>query len=325
MIRNSERRRTGRAGFTLIEVLVVLFIIGILVTLSTAAAVRLMAASYTSTTRTTMQRANGRLQQQMAYIIDLARKEKIPRSSDPGYTTTVNDAYSMSKDISGNSSTERARVIHIKFRLQQYFPMTFTEALSPKSGYPPVSGYISFLNGYGITSGNAVIQPHESAICLYMILRYGPETTGEDDLGLNASSKPFGGAPGLVDAWGNPLFFCRWPVGDPTANFVSPVNPSGFQPGMNDPVDPKGQLTVASWLNSTSYSSASAGFAFLCHPLPPRSQTGGPQSVNLTPVIVSSGADKTLGLSIDPTNAPLAVSPAGNQAANDNIYTTYIK
>jgi prepilin-type N-terminal cleavage/methylation domain-containing protein len=341
MTRISARIRTGRAGFTMIELLVVLTIIVILVALSAAAAFRFLASSYTSTTRTTITRFNSRLQAQYAAIIDRARKERIPTSSDAGYKNIVNDAYSMSKDSSNNISTERARVIHVKFRLQQYFPMAFTEVLQPMSGYPPIPSYVNFLSNNGIPTGPLSASPsnNESAICLYMILRYGPDTTGEDDLGLGASSKllstPVGQAPGLIDTWGRALTFCRWPIGDTTTvppTFISPVNPNGASPGYNDPADPKGQLTVGTWLTAPGYN-GKTGFATLVHLLPdrfpnnvqPQSQ---PRSLNLAPVIASSGADGNLGLSIDPNNSPFMVlppPPGRSSTANDNVYSFEIK
>ncbi len=330
MIRSSTGRRTGRAAFTLIEMLVVIFIIGILVTLSTAAAVRFLGASYTSATRTTVQRANSRLQQQLAYVLDQGRQETIPSA-----------AYNLSKDGTGNQNNERARVIHLKFKMQQYFPTTFTEALSPASGYAAVPNYKTFLNQLGFTgSVSSPAPPEESAVCLYMILRFGPNTSAEEDVGLSAAAKTLGSkvnnAQGMVDAWGRPLVLCRWPVGA-SGSFISPVNMTGPQAfsatgGVSqDPLDPKGWLTGDTTKNSWLATLNAKNFQTICHPLPGRTggtSSGAPQSINLTPVIVSSGADGQLGLSFDPFDPLFAGNPftVSNQVqANDNIYSTYVK
>jgi prepilin-type N-terminal cleavage/methylation domain-containing protein len=351
MIGTSAGRRPGRAGFTVLEILVVLTIIAILVALSTAAAVRLLASSYSSTTRTTIQRANSRLQQQMAYILDQARTDKIPGGSP---------ASALSIDAGNNTNRERTRVIHMKFRMQQYFPTTFAEALYPASGYPAVQGYVTYLANFGITTttvpnGNTPAQQYqsrdvngvwvynfESAVCLYMILRYGPNSAGEDELGLSGATKNVNNMPALMDAWGNPLIFCRWPVGDPTNNFISPVNPMGAvsssaispstgQPyGFVDPVDPKGLLSAKNWVGTAGWTS----FQKVCHLLPSNFNL----SVNLTPVIFSAGPDGNVGLSTDPNDPtfgfpgqplrvqpPVVPIPPPPTYANDNIYSTFIQ
>ncbi len=173
-----------------------------------------------------------------------------------------------------------------------------------------------------------------------MILRYGPNTTVDDDLGFGSSStkslSKVGGATGLVDGWGNPFVFCRWPVGA-NGTFFSPVNTSGPMPFTNglsqDPLDPKGWLTGSdtranNWLTGAP----AAKFQALCHPLPPRGAGNKPQSINLTPVIVSSGPDGVLGLSFDPRDpnfpgCPFTdlTKPGTISNSTDNIYSTYIK
>jgi prepilin-type N-terminal cleavage/methylation domain-containing protein len=322
MRRSINARRTGRAGFTLIELLVVLAIIVTLVALTTAAAVRFMGSQYVSNTRTAISRLDSRLQQQLAKFLDDARKE---------------GPSNVAQQLSGGS-LERARVIHMKLKMQQYFPTTFAEALSPGNGngYGAVPGYVSYLAQYGINSATnpagTPAQKHESGACLYMILRYGTDTVSEEDAGLNAATKNINNVPVLVDGWSNPLVFCRWPVGAPVS-FASPVNPQGVQSGFVDPLDPKGLLNTPSWLNTANGSA----FQALCHPLPPRGSRNAPaSSVNLAPVIASSGADGQLGLFVDPNDPnfvpprfnpagfpgfPLTEITPGNQSqANDNLY-----
>jgi hypothetical protein len=154
--------------------------------------------------------------------------------------------------------------------------------------------------------------------------------------------------PAFVDAWGNPLVFCRWPIGNPNPNpptqpgssFVSLINPGGAQPGFNDPLDPRGMLTGDSsvsggWLGvPPTFTTSSTTFQQLCHPLPGRVLQSA-YSVNLTPVIVSCGQDGNLGLFYDPNDPnynpanyngpgfPFFFPIPGSSAASDNIYSTY--
>jgi prepilin-type N-terminal cleavage/methylation domain-containing protein len=309
-MRQNQVRGTGRPArpaFTLIELLVVISIIAILMTLSAAAAFKVLSSQYSKITRDLITRIDSRLKAQNSFVLNRIA------ISVPVTTT----ASSMS-----NGDANRAKVIHIKFLAKQWFPMTFAEALSGGGpGYPAKPAYVSYLAQYGITTGNTPALPHESAACLYMILQHGPETAGEEDLGLTANTKVINGIPCLVDAWGQPLVFCRWPTGDLGAGGtgVSPVNPAGAQAGPPyvDPVDPQGLLAAQSWL-----SSAGAGmFLSALHPLPPRQKVGSTTrttgaSLNLSPVIVSSGPDKQLGL--DPLTLQLPNPDLG--LANDNLY-----
>jgi hypothetical protein len=355
MIATRAGRRAGRAAFTVLELLVVIFIIVILVTLSVAATVRLLGTSYTATTRTTIQRASSALQQRLSDALDKARKEAIPSGGT---------AMTLSTDAGGNPNADRARVIHMKLRMQQYFPTTFSEALWPANGnaganYQAVQGYITYLAKFNITQKTVPagtraqqyltrdmspqlgpgpwVYNFESAVCLYMILRYGSNASGEDEIGLSGATKNVNGLPMIADAWGNPLVFCRWPIGDPKQNFSSPVNPNGAvvsssqssgSPPFVDPLDPKGLLSANNWVGTANWKT----FQTLCHLLPSAPNT----SVNLTPVIFSAGADGNVGLSTDPNDPnfpfpgqPLTVLCPGavsnpNYSA-DNIYSTYTR
>ncbi len=293
-----QAARPRRAGFTLIELLVVISIIAVLMALSAAAYLRVSGTAQKSTTKTTMQRLDSRLRQQTAFFSDRGRESAVPPT--------------VLQNLAGNDR-ERARAIWMKLQFRQTFPTTFAEALSPSPGYiAPRDGYVKHLAQYGITSGTAGAPlPHESAACLYMILRYGPETTGEDDTSMAGATKVVGGIPVLVDAWGNPLLFCRWPTGDPTTG-VSPINPQGWQSGFKDPLDPRGTLSSKAWINAYGTNFANAvGY------VPNNTPQG--QSLNLTPVIVSAGPDKVFGVNL----LTLQIAP-GNQA-NDNIYSTDLR
>ena len=61
--------------------------------------------------------------------------------------------------------------------------------------------------------------------------------------------------------------------------------------------------------------------------MPLRGKGNSPQSVNLTPVIISCGPDGNLGLICDPNSGVYPGNPLAHNAtpsfANDNIYSTY--
>jgi prepilin-type N-terminal cleavage/methylation domain-containing protein len=285
--------RPGRRGFTLIELLVVVSILALLTALTAGAAIRFRAARATANTRTLLTRLDSRLRQQTAYVADRARRE-----TPPGAVLSL-----------AGGDPGRSKVIWQKLRFKQFFPTSFAEALDPAGGYvPPLPAYVNYLTEYGITGGSGTPAAHESAACLYMILRYGPESAGEDELGTGGAVKTVNGIPVLVDSWGNPLAFCRWPVGD-TGNGVSPANPQGYQAGFNDPADPRGLLAAPSWLSSPQ----GAQFQAVCHPL----RNGG--TLDLSPLIVSAGPDGQLGL----VTATLGVTNPGQ--ANDNLYSNSLR
>jgi prepilin-type N-terminal cleavage/methylation domain-containing protein len=302
-MRNLETRREARPirpGFTLIELLVVLAIVAVLITLGAAAAYKVLGSQSTKITRDLISRLDSRLRQQSAKCQDEARLDT------PGAQVL---------QLMAGGDMQRAKVIMAKLKLKQWFPTTFAEALNgPGAGYPAKPAYQAYLAQYGITGGTSPPQPHESAACLLMILQHGAETAGENDLGLTANTKIIGGVPCLVDAWGQPLVFCRWPVGDLATGGtgVSPVNPSGAQLNFNDPLDPAGLLTwdtpPTGWLTNSS-----SLFQSTCHPLPNRSG-GQPVSLNLSMVIVSSGPDKQLGLD------PVTLNTLTASQTNDNLY-----
>src|SRR5215471_17902198 len=109
--------RTGiiasrRSGMTLIELLVVIVIIGLLLTISAATAMRVLARQKSSNTETLITTLARALNQHWMAVVDQAKTESIP----PGVLT-----------LAGNDD-RRARVIWIKLRLRQEFPMTFAEA-----------------------------------------------------------------------------------------------------------------------------------------------------------------------------------------------------
>ena len=156
-----------------------------------------------------------------------------------------------------------------------------------------------------------------------------PETLGLNSF-VHSYPTPSGGTiPGLVDGWGQPLAFCRWPC-------FSPVLNPGSQPlsgDKNDPVDPSGLLVSTTWQSTGGY----ATFQAFCHPVPPHAAGQEATTYRLFPLIASEGPDKVLGLDKEPLSAvnppvlgaapvtyyfaPLAANQGGPYAADD-LYPT---
>ncbi len=291
--RNVRRRR----GFTLIELLVVIAIIGVLVSLTTVTVFRLIGSQQANNTKSELSRLETELQKEYRAAADKFRIEPIPPSSSP-----LGNVYYTIVLPMANGDPNTARVIWVKLRLKQTFPNNFFEALNP-APMPPLGLYQNQLSLLGYTTANTVSpQQWESSACLLLALGRAEDGAGvkPETLGLNSFvhsyPTPSGGTiPGLVDGWGQPLAFCRWPC-------FSPVLNPGSQPlsgDKNDPVDPSGLLVSTTWQSTGGY----ATFQAFCHPVPPHAAGQEATTYRLFPLIASEGPDKVLGLDKEPLSA----------------------
>jgi prepilin-type N-terminal cleavage/methylation domain-containing protein len=292
------QNRRLRPGFTLVELLVVILIISILAALTAGAIFRFVPAQQVSNTRTILSKLAPILKVQWNALTEQANREPIP-------TAFVSDLVTIA-----GADTRRQRAVWVKIRQTQAFPMNFTEALQPGGttypqlkNLPPLQKYKTTLTNLGISATSNA--SYESAACLMMALQQGFSGGGfhAEDLGVAATSNFSAGTtggtiPALVDSWGTPLAFVRWPKGS------LDLNPSGATAGFHDPSDPEGTFAVASWIstNSTAFQNQ---FGFT----PPSAGT----SYTLVPLIVSAGPDQTLGFSDN------FATPDATGAANDNI------
>jgi prepilin-type N-terminal cleavage/methylation domain-containing protein len=293
-----------RAGLTLIELLVVISILLVLVALSAAATIKFIGVQQASNTNTTLVKLQSQLDRQWGEVLRRAKDEPIPDSvrQHPDFVAMIgNDPH----------ASTRARVIYIKLKQRQAFPMSFDEVFNP-APLPTLQPYVVFLRNLGITASTPQTRPYESSICLLIALERSPGEAGVkvEDLGAGTVSAmlslPGGGqVPYLTDGWDSPLVFCRWPTG------CVELNPTGASAGRNDPGDPEGLLNIPDWLATP----AANLFRRHCHDLPPRPAAARPSSYKLVPILVSAGPDRKLDLDLR-TLAPQGLG------ATDNLYSS---
>jgi len=296
----ATRSQTGaRGGFTLIELLVVITIIGILMALTTAAIFRFIPAQQTDVTRKTIDKVRGALNKQMTAVFTVASKEQIPAAN---YANLL---------MLANNDARRARVIWIKLRLKQEFPMTYDEATNPGGSY--ISPKQSFVTALGGRKSANPPSPAESGACLLIALGADRGNTADTSSVLSAAEVRDSDGDGLkevVDAWGNPLVFYRWPVDNPDIQpKTSTVNA--------DPQDPDGFLLSGSWPQASVTT-----FEGLCHSL--TDPTSGARSARnySNGSIVSFGPNGKLGLVFGPGTTPsnFTMKQDNTNDSFDNLY-----
>jgi len=176
----------------------------------------------------------------------------------------------------------------------------------------------------------------ESGACLYMALKQNrrgmsfdvDSALGSLEIGtvtIIGANKQRADFPTILDAWGHPLVFYRWPALNLELNPSAPASGTAAPPFL-DPQDPEGTLNDPTW--ATSSNNGFQQFSQLpnpvCHPLPPGASPT-PQSFFLTPVIISLGPRfgvqkntsgfKDAFMTLIPTGQP------GHGDDSDNIYS----
>jgi prepilin-type N-terminal cleavage/methylation domain-containing protein len=304
-------RRFGgrRGGFTFIELLVVVVIILTLVALSTAAVVRYLGVQQVSNTKTTLTKLTQLLNRRWNTVAEHAYRIEVLAQGGA--------AYNYVKQIAGTDPL-RMQVVWTKLRQRQEFPQTFDEALNapPSAGgvpappqLAPLATYTTYLTTQnGITGSSASTSAFESSACLLLALQrtaggggYKPEDIGSSGAVVEMTAGS-GKVKVLVDAWGSPLAFFRWPTGSVELNPPGTPSPGTGQPGAtNDTGDPTGLLCAPSWQGTSGSPSTNYNnFTTVLGYFPPFPSTAGggsaPLSFKLKPLIVSAGPDKLLGL-----------------------------
>jgi prepilin-type N-terminal cleavage/methylation domain-containing protein len=297
-----------RQAFTLIELLVVIAIIAILLSLAAAGAFQIMETSKASNTETILQTVDQLRQQAWAKVLKDAKTE-----------TPISPAVVY---FAGNDM-KRARVIWMKLRAMEAFPQSYAEIQSPFPYSSPFAGqgpliplgqrhymasYQRAVNSANLSNNKAATQ---SAACLLMALTQVKVVgTGVTMDQLRTADTDGDGLPELVDGWGNPLLFFRFPIGN--GGGLQSVNPppAGNNKAANyrDPLDPDGLLTQAGWQREVFNNNVHLISGY----------RGPPPTYYTIPVEASSGRNGRPGV-----DGFLNVTNTNDE--NDNIYSFRVK
>jgi Tfp pilus assembly protein PilE len=293
-----------RRGFTILELLLVCAIIMILMGLTLGAVMRYKDVQQKLNSQLTLQKVDSMLHEHWSAVVTAARDEQIPQ-------TIINMAGG-----TGFLAQKRARVIYIKFRLTQEFPVSYQEVTSPQTGLPVKVSYANAVQGAPTSAQGTMGHKFniESAACLYLALqqsRNGTNTNVDTVLTSREVKTATSGSNSIkyiVDDWGSPIVLFRWPYNNTDPDLNPPTNANQN----NDLQDPEGLLSGGGWPGQ-------ALFNKICHPTSP--------SKRLDPTVASAGrdgyfgVDKVDGSPYGSLSPPQWMQTTSNQHTFDNLYS----
>lgn len=232
-----HHRKSPRAAFTLLEVLVVIGIIALLATISVSAVFHLRENQKEVNTNRDLTKIDMILKKHYSAAGETIRLKERPSDK----------LIELTKNADGSPNVERAKALHMKLRLRQEFPQTFKEAramLTSVPGYNPKPLYMR-----AIGNGNGSSDEEEGAILLLVFLsqaRAGIEFNPEDAATVQTRQLSDGTAARLlVDRWDRPISFRRWALdADPVLGELNapPFVNAATPPNKMDPQDPDARL-----------------------------------------------------------------------------------
>ena len=294
MSRNTKNRRDG---FTMIELLAAIAVIALMMALLTAASYRFIVSAREAASATTVAKASGIIQ-------DRVRAFREFDFSDAGALGANNWNANNPYD---QMTPNLAEVIFRKTRYKRAFPQAFVEldASQVKRLFPdfPISSPTYPLPVPLLPA--PYNSKFESGIILYALLLRGetfgaPSTTDDVFTGAEIKTSPeTGGFPCLVDAWGEPIRFYRWPtrlIRCGEQNFSGASGSSAF-----DDINQNGSQDPAGWVEGSNSNPATFSPAIRPNPNFPGATPASLLISNLPPFdptsSFSKGPDGQPGLS----------------------------
>ena len=198
--------RPFRSGFTLLELLIVIMVIAILMALTVSAAFSFIVNAREAATATTISKVNGLLQDRIRSFRQYDFSDSAIRLRDAWNTNNPSDRF---------PDYELFEVLLRKPRFKQAFPQSFAEADRVRL-FPGLTFGAS--PTYDSTFPTTYQWKYECGIVLYAMLSrgetFGAPSVAEDAFtGVEIRVGPeTNNLPCLVDAWGEPLRFYRWPT-----------------------------------------------------------------------------------------------------------------
>jgi prepilin-type N-terminal cleavage/methylation domain-containing protein len=315
-------RKRSRTGFSLIELLAVIAIIGILVGLVAYGVSKVIGSQRRNNTEEAMSTIQKTLAHHWAYVVSEARKE-----------TGLELPYQVIDSLFGpdTSGGERNRVIWIKMRLMEAFPTSYDEITKSATNlYPYKTNIIPFLpknmrkniGSYMSKLGGRTTKPataaSESSACLLLALSIsrGGSVLDKDKFGAaNVVDSDGDGMDEFVDNWGTPLTFFRFPTHNKNLQNANPASGTSKALKYGDSADPAGALFT--WFKDASTTTAHKNqYVNNIHTI--ISPFNANAACYILPTVVSSGPDTKLGLFTTIAN-DMNVSNAADEA--DNLYT----
>jgi prepilin-type N-terminal cleavage/methylation domain-containing protein len=283
-----------RPAFTLVELLVVIAIIAVLASLVVVAVFKWVDRQRHSNSEALVKTVHEALRQHWTKVIDEAKKEPI----SPEVMALA-------------GSTDRARILWIKIRLTEAFPMSFYEAKYPLAIYDSgqwqqlipanrqryKTTYRTKLKNldWAIHPTTMEVTPEtESAACLLAALSVGRGGIAPLDiemLPIQPIDTNGDGVNELVDGFGRPLAFFRFPTANAELQNANPApKDSSGNPQYGDPLDPKRLLVDTGWW--TAADNRRIKFQEICRYTPGYLKNGVLEPYYSVPVVVSLGIDE---------------------------------
>jgi prepilin-type N-terminal cleavage/methylation domain-containing protein len=304
-----------RGGFSLIEILVVLAIIGVLIGLSMAAVMRVRTAQMVRSSSDTVEKVQLALDTQYKAIIAQAAKDIDGQAQD---AQAILDYFNR---VGGDRDAAASLLAYC--RIRQSFPQTFAEVQLPvtvvngvsyqgftlpniNAFFPVKSQFLPYANAATAPSTN-LTEAQQSAALLYAAVAgtgAGGSTFASDDATASAQMdfQPSGAIKIHVykDAWNQPIGFCRFGTNTELQGAPYVNTRATYQ----DPLDSSGKLfTWATTAATKAQANTIATYLFVTSPVDPANATNFVQqnlvtgaaqfSTNRRPVVYSTGYNRT--------------------------------